>query len=387
MPPDLEKVVTTDHRRLLVIVSGDYGELGAALYFLAGLHLSVPPLLLLPPQLVHAMQGHPGLAVQAHRQADDLGQAVQGFQPDTVLLASGYLLTVGAGLRLLDLFRLLRQLRQQGATVLTTDPFLGVRLNPLRLAWADLRQANRRDALLAALALWPVAGLLRRAWHVYPAPIARLPALAADPRCRAYLGGSTPAPAPPDRPPDQAPPHWLFVLSALEFRMLDRVHRGTFVDQLVARLHDCHRAGRAAWLIGPRPLVQAVLQRLPDAPWLQAHNDLPYADYMHGLMAAEYTFFWNMMSFSSIHRVLADLPLFYFDEGHLAHIHPAFWQAGIRLFYDGWHPPCLDIGQPLNPADLQASAEEARPKLRRLGAGMRQAPSSAALLDSLPGAR
>ncbi len=380
------KAGTNEHRRLLVIVSGDYGELGAALYFLGGLRLSVPPLLLLPPQLMHALQSSHDLTVEGHRQASDIQRAVRHFRPDTVLLASGYLLTLGGGLSLLDLSMLLRQLRRLGVSVLTTDPFLGVRLNPLRLAWSNLRQPNQRDALLGALVLWPITGLLRRAWHVYPAPIARLPALAADPRCRGYLGGNTLAPTAPDRTPATAPAHWLFVISALEFRMLNRERQGGFIDQLIARLRDCNRAGRAAWLVGPGPLVRDLLQRLPDGPWLHAHGDLPYADYMHCLMAAEYAFFWNMMSFSSIHRVLADLPVFYFDEGHLARIHPAFWQAGIRLFYDGWHPPRLAVDQPLNPAALQASAEMVLPMMLRLSAGMRDVPLSADLLTTLPGA-
>jgi hypothetical protein len=40
--------------RLLVIVSGDYGELGGAMYFLHGLGLAVPPTVLIPEMTVGA---------------------------------------------------------------------------------------------------------------------------------------------------------------------------------------------------------------------------------------------------------------------------------------------------------------------------------------------
>lgn len=373
-----------DHRRVLLIVSSDYGELGAALHFLSGLSLAEPALLLIPPKLLHTVQGLPGLRVQVQQGAADIHSAIDGFRPDTVLLASGYLVALDAKVSIPALFWLLRRLRRLGAVTLTTDPYLGVRPEPMRQLRTNLRQRKHRDALLGALALWPITRLLADVWHVYPAPLSRLPRLAENPRCRGFRGQATAA----DRPPLAAgseTPQWVFVLSALEYRLLAHGHQGRFEALLMARLHDCADAGRKALLVGPQPLVDRVRAQWPNATWLQARCDLGYADYLQQLMAAEYAFFWNMMSFSTIHRVMADLPVFYFDEGHLAHIHPAFWQAGVRLFYDGWQPPCLDLAEALDPAALRAGAAAVRPIMRQLVEGMRRSPSASELLNALPG--
>lgn len=52
--------------RLLAIVSGDYGELGVAMYFLQGLRLPESQVLLLPASLRYTQVALPGVDVRAY---------------------------------------------------------------------------------------------------------------------------------------------------------------------------------------------------------------------------------------------------------------------------------------------------------------------------------
>lgn len=366
--------------RVLVVVSNDYGELGAALYFLQGCPLASRPRVLLPSALAHALDSGPQAEVAVYRGAADVQAQLHAYRPDTVLLATGYLLAMGVtGIGLLPAWRLLRMMTRRGIRLLTTDPFLGIRPSPLRLLWADLRQRTKRDALWAAVALAPATWLLRRAWHVYPAPVQRLPVLGGDARCRSYRGTQARL---PDPLPGQ-PPSWLFVLSALEMRMLDGASQGRWVELLVLRLRECQRAGRLAVLVGPTELTRRVAHQLPAGPLLQLHSALSYPAYMQHLLAAERVFFWNMLSFSILHRVLAAQPAHFFDAGHLARIHPPFWQAGVRLFYGGWHPPVLDLQQPLLPERLAPVTADTLRAFSGIAQGLQALPDAAALLAGL----
>ncbi len=56
----------------------------------------------------------------------DIERVLEADRPDTVLLASGYLLPINSGLSLVDSLKLLRTLKKRRITVLTSDPFVGL---------------------------------------------------------------------------------------------------------------------------------------------------------------------------------------------------------------------------------------------------------------------
>jgi hypothetical protein len=153
-----------------------------------------------------------------------------------------------------------------------------------------------------------------------------------------------------------------------------------FVSRLVERLEDGVALGREVLMIGPEILVVAVRERLGNRPGIGIRSEAPYASYMQDLMRAEYAFYWNYFSFSIMHRVLANLPVLFFDEGHLPHILPAVGEAGVRMFYDGWRPPVLPMGGRLDEEDLERRAREATHEFRRIAEGMRRSPSPDELL-------
>ena len=372
--------------KLLVIVTGDYGELGAAMYFLHQLETESRPLLLLPAALEHAIAATPELEVRTYRGIADLLGAFAIARPDAVLLASGYLLSINSGLSLLESARLLHFLRQRRVALLTTDPFLGLLRNIRELDFRDLqgRVGNRSSVLSASwrnmCRLYLARFQLRRCWHIYPAPTERM-LRKPDARHLCYFNATA-----RDACPDQTDPHqpaWLFVLSQVDFRMQFGILGERFVTMVVDRLEDGIAQGRRAQLIGPPQLAEAVRKRMGDRADVTSHGDTTYAGYMRALMAAEYAFFWNIYSFSVFHRVLAIRPTFFFDEGHLVHFIPAIGKEGVRLFYDGWRPSVLALDKPLKGGELGQTEPAVRRQFERIVGGLRECPSPHEVLQQI----
>jgi hypothetical protein len=375
----------------MVIVSGDYGELGTAMYFVKGLPATPCPMLMVPAPLVHTMPAMPGMDVRTYSNVNDIARMVEQIEPDVALLASGYLFAINAGLTLGDSLRLVRMLHRRRVTILTSDPFLGMLGSPMSIDFRDLIDNGHkwRSALKVAwrikLPIFVMRYLLRDAWHVYPGPIERLHASRNERRLSYFNplcqepGESKPL-APAERPT------WLFVISRVDYEMHLRQQGPQFVEQIVDRLRDTLALGRRARLIGPGPLVRAVRTQLGDPPDASFYSDTLYNLFMENLMGAEYVFFWNYYSFSVIHRVLASRPTFFFHEGHMVHILPALKQAGVRLFYSDWRPPLLSLGAPLNQDELERQAEQITKQFHRIADDLHRCPSPLELLRLVVGA-
>ena len=366
--------------RLLVVVSDDYGELGNALYFLNGLALSPPPLVLMPRSLAQADAGDGHFEARTYATLDDLRRAVTQFQPDVALIFSAYLLAVGRRLSWVSSLALFRLLRRRGVKIATSDPFLGLLRHPASLHFDDVLRGTRPSGRLAARVLgslialrtWLISRAVRGAWHIYPAPLdhgrggVRHRWLAYYNDHAPTLAGEAEAPA-----PHAQAKRWLFVLSRVDHDMQIARHGSEFVDSVAGRLLDARRIGARVLLIGPAPLVAALRTKLPPDPLIEVRQELAYPRYMRALMDAEYVFFWNFYSFSIIHRIIAGRPVFFFDEGHMVKILPALKLAGIDMYYGGWRPPLLPADEALDPATLDAQALEARAAFARIVARLR----------------
>jgi hypothetical protein len=380
-------------RRLLVVVSGDYGELGAALYFVQGLGLAVPPLLLLPASLEQLGQDEGGVRTGSYHGAADLVRQLTDFAPDAVLLATGYLLTVNTGLTAVDVFTLLLRLRRLGVTLLTTDPFLGLHPRPVLPSPRQLLHPGGRVAVVAWAYLVglsfrvAILGLaLRGAWHVYPAPTVRLPTLA-GPRRLSYCNPAAAVIDAAAHASMRGRPVWLFVLSRVDHTLQLRLRGPDFLTTLLQRLEECIALGCHAVVVGPAALVAAVDGHFGREEPLSAFSDLSHQRYIEWLMASEYAFFWNLLSFSLIHRVLAARPVFFFDAGHFTHLFPDVAEAGARLFYGGWRPALRPLEQPFHLHQLDIEAAAVVQAFRRIGSGLREGATPAQVLAIAGSAR
>jgi hypothetical protein len=284
--------------------------------------------------------------------------------------------------------RLFHHLHRLQVALLTTDPFLGVQPWPSLQPVGDLRQPSGRLAVAVSVYLvglscrvWAMRRALRKAWHVYPAPTDRLPALA-GPRRLSYCSDSavtdeTPADAlPGDRPV------WLFVLSRVDFTLLRQKHGAGYLAALLQRLAECMALGRHAVIVGPADLIADIEATFGDQEHLSAFSELSHKRYLAWLLRAEYAFFWNLLSFSLVHRVLTGGPVFFFDQGHFAALFPAVAEAGRRLFYGGWSPPLQRLEQPFNLEQLAQAAASSAGAFSDIRDGLRSGMTPAELLRS-----
>ncbi|RZJ24788.1 MAG: hypothetical protein EOO54_08345 [Haliea sp.] len=368
---------------MLVIVSGDYGELGGAMYFLRGLGLAEPPTVLLPQSLAHAVGPSGQMHVHAYVSLADIEGHLAAVRPQAVMLFSGYLLAIGPRFSLFNALSLLRTLRRAGVTVLTSDPFIGLIHGPAALDFSCVLGTGgtafgrKLRSWHLALRLALLKRQLRSCWHIYPSPIERLHHGAHLARSLSYfnapeaVGSGRSAQA-------QAQPSWLFVLSQIDGLMQSR--STDFAQQLAQRLEDTVRLGRVAVLVAPGFVLEAVRQRVGSLAGVVLVANEGFHDFMQRLMEAEYAFFWNYYSFSVIHRIIAGRPVFFFDEGHMVHILPALHDAGITLFYGGWRPPLVAIGSPLAEAVLEERAADSRLRFEGIVDGLHRCESPGSVL-------
>lgn len=369
--------------KLLVIVSRDYGELGHALYFLDRHTLVTRPLLLLP-----AAMRDPGCAdaeVRHYAGVDDITGVIADNALDAVLLFSGYLLQPGRRHSLLYAARLLALLRRRGIPVLTSDPFMSTIRSPWTLDFAPLLRATgmperaRLHGAMLGLRLYLMRLLLRRAWHLYPARM-RAVDIPRTLRWSGYFNGN-------EDVQNAAQPRWVFVLAQIDGDILLATGPAAFIDALCARLDDAVRAGRQAVLVASARVLAALPRRAHSTPGITLHTESSYADYMDLVMGAEYLFFWNYFSFSIIHRVISERPVFFFGAGHMVKILPALAEHGIANLYAGQRPMMLEMAAPLDAPLLAELALEVRARFARIDAGLRTLPSPQALLDAVQASR
>lgn len=371
--------------RTLVIVSSDYGEMGAAMYFLQGIDLPEPPVVLLPDMLLAAAPMRSGLRLVRYGALADIWREIETFRPDVVALFSGYLLTIAPPFSLLKALVLMHRLRRRGVPVLTSDPFLGLLTSPRSLDFTSVLPQSRTLVPLAArsvavaLRLYLLKRHLRGCLHVYPAPIERLHG--AHAAGSGMQGFFNPALVPVVAGRSSAvPARWIFVLSNVDFQMQHQSLGDAFVPHLLDRLRDAKRLGRVPVLVGTGPLIAAVRGAMVPDDEVEMHADTSYDTFMALLVQAEYAFFWNQYSFSLLHRVLRHQPAMFFDEGHMVRILPPLHDAGVRLFYDGWRPPLLAIDRALDATQLASMADDTHNNFVRIAEGMRQARTPLSLL-------
>ena len=273
-------------------------------------------------------------------------------------------------------------LRDRGCTVVTSDPFLGLsssltfgELDPTRISRYIFRLLKRVTPEAPLIKAGSVRNLIQfyvtPTIHIDPADGARriacnnpkLVHLKEKHRTRDVAeGAKNPA------------PHWLLVLAASDLKCQSQLHGcRRFVRMMKRTLEQAMRAGRKPILIAPNGLMKKLRSQLPAEMQAGLVGFCPYSRYIELLIRAEYVFYWNVFSFSLRLRVANELPVFFFDRGHMA-VFDRLYRAGLKCHYDGWEPEYLDQQMPLDLSDLAQLASRQIPELRRIRAYWEQSP-------------
>lgn len=396
---------------VLFILDNDFGELTLVLYLLLGQDCFREARVLVSPRLYEknrdALPGRLGpWASEA-----ELIEAIDTRRPRVVVFASAYLLPVHGLLTVEALERVIEAARQKGAAVVTADPFLGlisqwssrgleqlISIDIPKAADERLRAMKRGADALLHRALAAVEHIVRPLPHLYPSPtdLAALAPAISDSRNVCFFNEALLLPSHLSAPPDandepEAPdrPHWMFVISLVDFQTQVMFHGAARFAAIVAQLLTrASELGRDAILLGPDELCDLLKRELSkQSAARRAHIHLlsfcSFRRAMSLLLTAEHCFYWNVVSHTILMQLSNGRPVILFDRGHLVRALPALYERVIAWYYQGWEPPYLDPEASLSLADLaEATTSHARHR-GDLMARFRRAPSPAELLESL----
>jgi hypothetical protein len=334
-----------DGLRILAVVSSDFGELGTAMYMFEGTGISAQ--LLLPARL---HQQNPQLAphkVCAYSGAAQLLEKIRDYQPQLLLLMSG----VNSLLSMVDLQLILQQARSMKISVATTDPFLGVLIpeevvHPLGRANEGRKHAEAQQICLRDvhhLYMSPVPGSQFSHSFFNPAVViskAQKNALLADLQ---------------QGPLNLASPHWLFVISGVDYQLQCALHgRLAFDDMLLAKMQQSFGAKRQPVLMAPPEACQSLRGRVSGNVVLMPFCG--YEQFRALLITAEHVFYWNVMSNSVLVRIVNGGSVFFMDAGHLARYIPSLVPLAMQSYYANAQLPMLDPQQVLDAGELDQRA-------------------------------
>jgi hypothetical protein len=373
----------------LFVLSNDYGELLLARSFLEGQALSERAAVLLPERLYET--NGKSLPVPTHRYADlrDIVEVFEAHKPQAVVLCSGYLFSNNRLLSSGDLRKLVRHMQTRGSLVLTTDPFLGLAAG-LTFRDVHLATAGRVRGFLQRSAersitrdLVRVAKVLEGVVHLYPAPTDALGATDDVRRVSFFNRSWTRAAGDAGAWESKAEKRWLFVLAPhdLSYQKL-QIGIDALVDRLNGRFEETRRAGRVPVLMGPPDLLREISDR-PSGTVAELLDFSGYDAFIPRLLAAEYVFYWNLLSASFLARIVKPAPAFFFDRGHLSRLVEPIYEVGVRAHLRGWEPRYLDLSQPLDPKSLAADARDQVERFQEIVAEWERSPSPDALLAEL----
>lgn len=385
---------------LLFVVTGNHGSLVDTMLFLHGTNLRQRSVLLVPQKLRAIHQGYLAARVREYSSFNDLVHWIQVERPSMVFLFCGYLLTTTGKISAADLKRLVRLLEERGCPTVTNDPCWGLASTGLKMR-SRLPGRTIGQKVQRALVEWLLPRRLRQAYralkgqvHCYPAPIG--PTLQAhgvravsyfNPAIASFSEGMDAWAPEGEEHPWRRPmekPYWAFILARLDYGIQVNLHgQPAFIDSLVARLRDAHAANRHAVLIAPEDCLAAVRAHSPGLPDVSLIDFCDYQQYVSLLMFAEYAFYWNAASSSSLYRLANGLPVFFFDRGHVSRWFKGFFDRTVELLYCGHAPAILDHRDPLTPVQLQGLAQAYRESAQDIVRQLKQLPAPDQMIEQV----
>jgi hypothetical protein len=312
-------------------------------------------------------------------------EAAQRLRPDAVFLLSGYLYAANGIFDLDGTRELTNALRALPTRIVTSDPFLGL-LSDVTSA-LEATDGNRQ-ALMQSLSA--AGSALKDEWHLYPVmPQSQQPA-----RRIAFFNPRMLVPE-PDRvalrnglaihlPLDPQRPRWLYVLASEDYALQTATHgRDAFHALLVQRMEDAHRQGRQPVLVAPQACADAVRATGQGIPGALLLSFCSHGMFLGLLLEAEYAFYWNVFANSVPSRLVNQLPVLFFDTGHMARAIPALLDLGLRSYYPGARLPLLDIKRAIDPPALAPYAQGEVDSLAVAAQRLRAGPTPDQMLETV----
>jgi hypothetical protein len=136
-------------------------------------------------------------------------------------------------------------------------------------------------------------------------------------------------------------------------------------------------------LLAPDECLFSVEKRLEGADQAVLLPYCSHSQFLPLLLNAEYVFYWNVGAASAHLRLIRGLPVFSFDQGHIARYVRAWYQRMVKYYFSGWVPPYLDQDEELNSEILQKMALGYMEAANRIRANLATAPRPEELVSNL----
>ena len=388
----------------LFVLDNDYGELTTLMYFVLGQPLSRQAKLLLPERLI---ANNPDALPERTCRFDSMNEilrVVDADQPEIVFLCSAYLFSYHNLISFEELQGLVGALRERGCRVVTTDPFLSMlsREDPATLISIDIpeesnevdlekmRKGKEIDDKRLRFEFSRCERLLRNIPHLYPAfcgACSKQRANRIDARSFSFFNHELIRPelewgTEADERSIRKP-HWLFLLSQVDYETQLRFEGSRFFDILASKLVDTLAVGRHPILIAPDEVVRRVISRMPTVDGVDIISFCPFRRLMSLLLSAEYSFYWNAVSHTILIRLFNRRPVILFDRGHLIRNMPAIYERVVKWYYQGWEPKFGDHREVLTLATTSEWTSGYRLAADRIVEGFRRAPAPTEMIAAL----
>jgi hypothetical protein len=386
-----ERERSARNARLVFIVGFDYGELALFMYFALGQEFLNRTTLLLPDRLFGKNKDVlPGRTIP-YGSLEEILTTINREKPDIVFLLSGYLFHLHGTLSLQSLHALTSELDQRGCHVVTSDPFMGLLSNlseaktgaiftddfpthkmPLHILfwYAVLKLVKYRERRLHRVAFTWCVKILAGAWHIYPSPVPCERTMKTR-NLSFYNSLLTTAPLEHHgRTSANAKAgvrHWLFIISSTDFNNQCFIHgRARFVQEVARRLEQSLSEDRRTLLLGPDECIKAIQQVSVCVPEMELLSFCSFKRFVSLLLGAEFVFYWNVVSASIGMRLFNQLPVFFFDRGHLAHAVKPSYELALKSYYHGFEPMFIDSREQLSAQTLTARADAYKPTAEKI---------------------
>lgn len=334
--------------KLLCILSNDFGELASAMYMVRGYVFQT---VVMMPELLFSLQGN---SIPYHsypyRCIRDVTAAIEKEEPDIVFLFSGYLYAINNIFDIDAVEALVQYLRNRPCRVVTSDPFLGLMSNVTPSTFSD----NHPLKQWLTQHFSRLGKVFENITHLY---LVSLKEYARNRNVSFYnphiitnhaafnehsgnLSKRIEA--------DPTKKRWLFVLSMEDYAaQVNRHGKNKFDDLLSKRLIEATALNRQPVLVGPQIALDSIQNRNVSIEGLILIPFIQYDLFMSLLSDAEYVFYWNILSNSILFRVMNDLPVFFFDRGHMIHAIKPMFNKAMNLYYADAKMPYLNQAEAL----------------------------------------
>lgn len=326
--------------RVLCVVSADFGEYVTASLFCRGQPFDAHFAL---PQALAPFAPADG-AFSVYRDLAHAGELVAALHPDVVLLASGHLYAVNRIATLAQLARFVRALRESGAALATTDPWL--RIWALRPGSRFAIHSVRKGGVDEAMSDWmtnlqgDMEALLSGMPHVFAVPL--------EDAERRWLPFFNPAAGQAGRAREADADEWLFVLSREDYVFLAGFEKQAFFAALESRIAELLSRGRnRVRFVAPPDVGRFLAERWGGEPRVVYTGFCDFAGFEALLRGAKVVAYWNLLSSSLLYCLYHGVAPIFFGAGHLAKVCPGLEAHAAQHVYRGRPPRRLDLAAPL----------------------------------------